>query len=281
MRGGPPDPFRASPGVEPLKAPHGAHRGAEARTLHQAEPDVLEIVELAGAPEELHAGEVQEVDRREPAGEHPDGHRHGGDRGEHERGRENPRSHQVGMGADGQRLQRVHLLGNPHGPELRGDVGADPAGERHPGEHRAELQHHRLGHERTHEVERDGAGEHVGGEEREHDAGEDGDEERDRHRVDAELLHLGEELRTPGGEVGERAPGLHHPAAAQHDELAQRAAGRRGGAHAAKLASARPTSPSRSRLRARSRSCRTRSRVMPKSTPISSRVCSRPPSRPK
>ena len=51
--------------------------------------------------------------------------------------------------------------------------------------------------------------------------------------------------------------------------------------HAAKLAKARPTSPSRSRFRARSRSWRTRSRVTPSMLPISSRVCSRPPSRPK
>ena len=51
--------------------------------------------------------------------------------------------------------------------------------------------------------------------------------------------------------------------------------------HAAKLASARPTSPSFSRLSARSRSCRTRSRVTPSIPPISSRVCSRPPSSPK
>src|SRR4029077_7914387 len=53
------------------------------------------------------------------------------------------------------------------------------------------------------------------------------------------------------------------------------------GAYAAKLASAFPTSPSRSRLSARSRSWRTRSRVTPSMPPISSSVCSRPPSNPK
>ena len=51
--------------------------------------------------------------------------------------------------------------------------------------------------------------------------------------------------------------------------------------YAAKLPSARPTSPSRRRLSARSRSCRTRSRVTPSIEPISSSVCSRPPSSPK
>src|SRR5437899_6700597 len=51
--------------------------------------------------------------------------------------------------------------------------------------------------------------------------------------------------------------------------------------YAAKLPSARPTSPSRNRLSARSRSCRTRSRVTPSIPPISSSVCSRPPSSPK
>src|SRR6185503_8313859 len=51
--------------------------------------------------------------------------------------------------------------------------------------------------------------------------------------------------------------------------------------YAAKLPSARPTSPSRNRFSARSRNCRTRSRVTPSMEPISSSVCSRPPSRPK
>src|SRR5882724_3108055 len=53
------------------------------------------------------------------------------------------------------------------------------------------------------------------------------------------------------------------------------------GVYAAKLANAFPTSPSRSRLSARSRSWRTRSRVTPSMPPISSSVCSRPPSNPK
>jgi hypothetical protein len=52
-------------------------------------------------------------------------------------------------------------------------------------------------------------------------------------------------------------------------------------AQAAKLRNATPTSPSRRRLSARSRSWRTRSRVTPSIEPISSSVCSRPPSRPK
>ena len=147
------------------------------------------------------------------------------------------------------------------------------------------------------EVEGDGAGEDVGGEEGEDDAGEDGDEERDGNRVHPEPAHLAGEEGAPGFDVGECAGGFEAAAAYVRDEpvprgdtgchggrhgwkLGERAEGRKGG-QAAKLASARPTSPSRSRLSARSRSWRTRSRVTPSMPPISSSVCSRPPSRPK
>src|ERR1043166_7881189 len=83
--GGPAPPFRASPGVEALEAPHRRHGGPEARALDQAEPDVLGLVELPRTAEELHRGEIEDIDRGEPAGEHPERHRHGGHRGQYPR----------------------------------------------------------------------------------------------------------------------------------------------------------------------------------------------------
>ena len=117
---------------------------------------------------------------------------------EHQRRGEHPGHDQVGVRVVGQGLERVHLLGHLHGAQLGGDVGADPAGERHAGEHRAQLQHHGLADQRPDEVERHGAGEDVGGEQGEHDAGEDGDEQGDRQRIDAEPPHLDEQERAPG-----------------------------------------------------------------------------------
>src|SRR5690242_3456027 len=48
-----PDALRAALGIQPAQAAHERHRGAEARALHQPEPDVLEPVEQLEALEEL------------------------------------------------------------------------------------------------------------------------------------------------------------------------------------------------------------------------------------
>ena len=63
------------------------------------------------------------------------------------------------------------------------------------------------------EVERHRAGEDVFGKQGEHDAGEDGDEQRDRHRVHSEPAQLGRQEREPGAHIGERATCLDGAAA--------------------------------------------------------------------
>ena len=146
--------------------------------------------------------------------------------GKHQRGREHPGHHQVGVAVVGQRLERIDLLGDLHRAQLGGDARADPAGEGHPGEHRPQLHHHGLAHERAHEVERDRAGEDVGGEEREDDAGEDGDEDGDREGVYAEPPHLGDQERGPGADIGQGAGGLD---AAQSDRARRNRPGRKSG----------------------------------------------------
>jgi hypothetical protein len=95
------------------------------------------------------------------------------------------------------------LLGDAHGPQLGGDVRAHSTGEREPGEHRRQLEHDRLADERADEVERNGAGERVARQQREHDAGKRGDEEGDRQRLDAELECLRRRLREPGAHIAE------------------------------------------------------------------------------
>jgi hypothetical protein len=105
-----------------------------------------------------------------------------------------------------------------HGAELGRDVGADPAGEGHAGQHRAQLHHHGLRDQGAHEVERDRAGEDVRGEEREDDPGEDGEEQRDRDRVHPEPPHLGHQVRSPGPREPERPGGIARPPAGPADE---------------------------------------------------------------
>src|SRR5262245_28110793 len=62
----------AARGVEAAEAAHQGHRRAEAGALDQAEPDVLEPVELLEALEELGGREIQQVDRGDPSGGDPD-----------------------------------------------------------------------------------------------------------------------------------------------------------------------------------------------------------------
>src|ERR1700741_4914212 len=54
--------LRAALGIEPAEATHECHGRAEAGALDQAEPDVLEPVELLEALEELGSREVEQVD---------------------------------------------------------------------------------------------------------------------------------------------------------------------------------------------------------------------------
>ena len=84
---------------------------------------------------------------------------------------------------------------------------------------------------------------------------------------EAAAAHMRDET-VPGGDTGCHGGASHEPVTAY--ALTPRSSPAPG-----------PTSPSRSRLSARSRSWRTRSRVTPSMPPISSSVCSRPPSSPK
>jgi len=64
------------------------------------------------------------------------------------------REDEKALGVVGERLERVDLLGDLHGPELGGHARAHAPRQREPGEHGAELQHHRFPDQRADEVER-------------------------------------------------------------------------------------------------------------------------------
>src|SRR4029077_10937162 len=121
-----------------------------------------------------------------------------------------------------ERLEGVHLLRHFHRAKLGGHTGADAAGERESGQHRPQLQHHRLADERTHEVERDRAGEGVRGLEGEHDAGKGRNEERYGERIDTDSAHLADQQPRPDSEVGEGAPHVYQKVAKPPDGLDSR-----------------------------------------------------------
>ncbi len=60
---------------------------------------------------------------------------------DHDEAGQHPGHDEVRARRPAQALQRVDLLGDPHGPQLGGVARADPAGEHQPGEHRPQLQH--------------------------------------------------------------------------------------------------------------------------------------------
>ncbi len=78
-----------------------------------------------------------------------------------------------------ERFEGVDLLGDAHRAQLGGDVGAHTAGEGEPREHRREFERDRLLHEGAYEVRRHDVAHAVAGQQREHDAGEQGDEDAD------------------------------------------------------------------------------------------------------
>src|SRR6476646_3652838 len=64
--GGQAHALRAALRIEAARAAHEGDGGAEAGAFHQAEPDVLELVEQLEALEELGGREIQQVDRGDP-----------------------------------------------------------------------------------------------------------------------------------------------------------------------------------------------------------------------
>ncbi len=115
-----------------------------------------------------------------------------------------------------QRVERVDLLGDLHGPELGGDARAHPADDHDRRQHRAQLEDHARGHDAAEDVERDRARELVAALLRGHDAGQD---RRDHHQGQAlhahrvELAHEVAHRDLAPEEGHERPPGEDpHPA---------------------------------------------------------------------
>ncbi len=116
----------------------------------------------------------------------------------------------MGDGRAAQALQRVDLLRDPHRPQLGGVAGPDPPGEDQRGEHRPELQDHRLHDDARGEVDGDAAGELVRGLERGHAPGERGGEQHDEQRAVADVHRLLDGPGKPDPPFHQPAPHLEH-----------------------------------------------------------------------
>ncbi len=179
--------------VEPLVARDEPDESAEADALDDPDPDVpghhegarVFPVEERVDPEGLRADE--------PPAEDADGVAEDGeDRGEQQR-REEARDDEVadGVGADGG--EGVDLLGDAHGPELRGHRASDASGEDHRRQHGTELLHHAQIDDHPRGVLRAEAvevAEHLHGEDH---ADEGAGDEDDGQRADADLVEDGPE----------------------------------------------------------------------------------------
>ena len=110
--------------------------------------------------------------------------------GQHDQRREHARRDELLDRIGAERVERVDLLRDSHGAELRGDAGADASGDHEAGEHGTQLANHRRRHEAP-DV-------HRGAErlelhrrlQREHHPGEESGEENDAERLDADRVHL-------------------------------------------------------------------------------------------
>jgi len=96
---------------------------------------------------------------------------------------------------------------------------AAPPRQREPGEHGAELQHHRFPDQGADEVERDGISEGVRRLEGEYDAGKRGDEQGDGEGVHTDPPQLDERQPPPDVHVGNGARQVPHEMSEAADDL--------------------------------------------------------------
>ena len=155
-------------------------------------------------------------DRDHVAAEHADDVREHRQHGKHDDRGHDARHDQVAHGVDRHRGQRVDLLGDAHGAELRRDRGADAAADDERGEHRAELDDHRAHDHRAEILERQDARELVGRLHRRDRAGEQADDRDERQRLHADRVHLVDdepERAHAAHERAQRRPHQHRDAA--------------------------------------------------------------------
>ena len=146
----------AAGGVQAEVAGRDRDDAAEDERLHQPLDEVVRDEaqrEAAGgdllphrAPVEAR-GDADDERRDQVAADDADEVVDDGEDRQHDQRGEHPRGDQLldRVGAEG--VERVDLLGDAHGAELRGDAGADAAGDHEAGEHGAELADHRAGDE--------------------------------------------------------------------------------------------------------------------------------------
>ena len=114
--------------------------------------------------------------------------------GQHDERRQHARRHQLLDRVGAERVERVDLLGDAHRAELRGDAGADAAGDHQAGQHRAQLADHRRRDEAADVHRRAERLELHARLQREHHAGEEPGEQHDAERLHADLVHLLDEV---------------------------------------------------------------------------------------
>ena len=176
--------------MEAVIAAHQRDEESEDRRLDEAGDDVQRLEELPGQFQIVGGVEIERMDAHHIAAEHAD------DIGDQHQDRQcdnagdQARNDQVLVRVGRQGRERVDLFGHPHGADLRGDGGADPAGDHEAGEHRAELPRHREdddGGDRRFRVQ---PGKSRVGLQREDHAGEDRRQADDRQRKITDLDHL-------------------------------------------------------------------------------------------
>ena len=157
----------------------------------------MDLDQVLHAVQEGAGGEVLEEDRDAVRAGERDGVEEHGEDGRGERRRDDTRHDQVVDGIDRHRLERVDLLGDPHGPELGGDRAAHSGDDDDAGEDRGELPRQTELHGRAHQRLRIEEPERVDELEREHHPGEESGQAHDEERPVGHELELVEEQPDP------------------------------------------------------------------------------------
>ena len=133
-----------------------------------------------------------------------------GERRDHDESGQHPRNDQVRRRRASQALQRVDLLGHPHGAELGGIARADAAGQDQRGQHRPQLQDDGGDDQRADDVVGDAAGELIAGLERGHRPGKGRDQHDDEEAAGPDVPGLDHHPGPPDPDLAETASGIEH-----------------------------------------------------------------------
>jgi hypothetical protein len=206
LGGGATDALRAAPDVEALIAADGGEDEGEDDGFGEALHDVGKFEDFDGAFPEGGGVNAQGQNAGNHAADEADKNGDGGQERKGDEGGEDPRSDELAAGVGAHGAHGVHLFGDEHGTEFRGDAGGAAAGDEEAGDGGAEFANEGEGDDVSGERGLTETFELCAGLENHDRADEKAGEKDDGERADADVVHLIEgvlDVAWASGEVGD------------------------------------------------------------------------------